>query len=92
MDSVPILRKYADEKGILDHKWNITTGDKKHIYELARKSYFTVKDAGDGGLQDFIHTENFVLVDRKKRIRGYYDGTDNLSMEKLIEDVKLLMK
>jgi protein SCO1/2 len=92
MDSVPILRKYADEKGILDHKWNITTGDKKHIYELARKSYFTVKDAGDGGLQDFIHTENFVLVDRKKRIRGYYDGTDNLAMEKLIEDVKLLMK
>lgn len=92
MDSVPILRKYADEKGILDSKWNITTGNKKHIYELARKSFFTVKDGGDGGLQDFIHTENFVLVDKKKQIRGFYDGTDDLAIDQLVEDIKLLMK
>ena len=92
MDSVPILRKYADEKGILDAKWNITTGNKKHIYQLARKSFFTVKEAGDGGPQDFIHTENFVLVDKKKQIRGFYDGTDNLAMEQLVEDIKILMK
>jgi len=91
MDSVPILREYADKKGVIDAKWNITTGDKKHIYELARKSYFTVLDEGDGGLQDFIHTENFVLVDKKKQIRGYYDGTDNEDIERLILDIRILL-
>ena len=91
MDSVPVLRDYADQKGIMDDKWNITTGNKKHIYELARKSFFTVKEAGDGGVQDFIHTENFVLVDKKRQIRGFYDGTDDVKMDKLVEDIKLLM-
>ena len=90
MDSVPILREYADKKGVIDSKWNITTGDKKHIYELARKSYFTVLDEGDGGLQDFIHTENFVLVDKKKQIRGYYDGTDTKDIQRLISDIRIL--
>ncbi|NQV78558.1 MAG: SCO family protein [Lutibacter sp.] len=90
MDSVPILREYADKKGVIDAKWNITTGDKKHIYNLARKSYFTVLDEGDGGLQDFIHTENFVLVDKKRQIRGYYDGTDNEDIRRLIADIRIL--
>ncbi len=90
MDSVPILREYADKKGVIDAKWNITTGEKKQIYELARKSYFAVLDEGDGGLQDFIHTENFVLVDKKRQIRGFYDGTDNEDMQRLISDIKIL--
>lgn len=90
IDSVSVLRAYADKKGVIDAKWHITTGDKKHIYELARKSYFAVLDEGDGGLQDFIHTENFVLVDKKRQIRGYYDGTDIKDMERLIADIKLL--
>ena len=90
IDSVSVLRSYADKKGVIDSKWNITTGDKKHIYALARKSYFTVLDEGDGGLQDFIHTENFVLVDKKQQIRGYYDGTDNEDIERLILDIKIL--
>lgn len=90
MDSVPILRAYADKKGVIDAKWNITTGAKKHIYELARKSYFAVLDEGDGGLQDFIHTENFVLVDKKRQIRGYYDGTDDEDIQRLILDIKIL--
>ena len=90
MDSVPILRAYADKKGVIDAKWNITTGDKKHIYELARKSYFAVLDEGDGGLQDFVHTENFVLVDKKNQIRGFYDGTDNEDIERLIADIRIL--
>lgn len=92
MDSVPVLRDYADKKGVIDSKWNITTGDKKHIYELARKSYFVVLDEGDGGVQDFIHTENFVLVDKKRRIRGFYDGTNFEEIDQLIEDIKLLQK
>ncbi len=92
MDSIPVLREYADMKGVIDSKWNVTTGDKKHIYDLARKSYFAVLDEGDGGDQDFIHTENFVLVDKKRQIRGYYDGTDDEEMKELIEDIKLLQQ
>jgi len=90
MDSIPILREYADRKGVIDTKWNITTGDKKHIYELARKSYFAVLDEGDGGIQDFIHTENFILVDKKKQIRGFYDGTDSKDIQRLIVDINIL--
>ena len=90
MDSIPILKEYAIKKGVNDAKWNITTGDKKHIYELARKSYFAVIDEGDGGLQDFIHTENFILVDKKRQIRGFYDGTDSKDIERLTLDIKIL--
>jgi len=92
IDSVSVLRSYADVKGVVDAKWNITTGDKKHIYKLARKSYFAVLDEGDGGLQDFVHTENFVLVDKKKQIRGFYDGTDLEDMDRLTADIKILQK
>ncbi len=90
MDNVPILKKYAERHGAIDSKWNITTGDKKHIYNLARKSYFAAVDQGDGGLQDFIHTPNFVLVDEKKRIRGVYNGTADEDMLRLTNDIKIL--
>lgn len=90
IDSVPQLKKYALEKGVIDSKWNLVTGDKKQIYELARKSYLVVKSDGDGGPYDMIHTENFVLVDQKKRIRGYYDGTQKAEIEKLLEDLAVL--
>lgn len=90
IDSVSVLKDYAIAKGVIDGKWNITTGSKKHIYELARKSYFAVLEEGDGGLQDFIHTENFILVDKKKQIRGFYDGTNNDDIERLKLDIKLL--
>ena len=92
MDSIVVLKAYANAKGVIDAKWNITTGDKKHIYELARKSYFAVLDEGDGGLQDFIHTENFVLVDKKRQIRGFYDGTNIEEIEQLKKDIQLLQK
>lgn len=92
IDSVPQLKKYALEKGVNDKKWNLLTGDKKEIYTLARKSYFVVKEDGDGGPHDMIHTENFVLVDPEKRIRGYYDGTDKSAMENLLADLKTLKK
>jgi len=90
IDSVPVLKQYALKKGVVDSKWNLVTGDKKQIYELARKSYLVAKDDGDGGPFDMIHTENFVLVDSKKRIRGFYDGTDPKDIEKLLEDLKIL--
>ena len=91
IDSVDVLKKYAIEKGVNDSKWNITTGSKKHIYNLARKSYFAVVDQGDGGLQDFIHTPNFILVDKKKQIRGVYDGTVQKEVSNLIEDIYTLL-
>ena len=87
-----MLRAYATKKGAIDGKWEITTGDKKHIYDLARKSYFAVLDEGDGGDQDFIHTEQFILIDKKKQIRGFYDGTDKNEMKRIIKDIEILKK
>lgn len=89
-DSVPQLKKYALEKGVIDEKWNLVTGDKKQIYDLARKSYLAAKSEGDAGPFDMIHTENFVLVDREKRIRGFYDGTDPEAIDQLLADIKFL--
>src|SRR5690606_7456423 len=90
IDSVPQLKKYALEEGVLDDKWNLVTGDKKQIYELARKSYLAVKTDGDGGPFDMIHTENFILVDKERRIRGFYDGTNPEEIEKLMGDLEIL--
>jgi len=91
LDNVEVLKNYAIEKGVIDAKWNITTGSKKHIYELARKSYFAVLEQGDGGMQDFIHTPNFILVDKKKQIRGIYDGTDEKEISRIINDINVLV-
>ncbi|MUP45219.1 SCO family protein [Gramella sp. BOM4] len=89
-DSVPVLKKYAQEKGVIDSKWNLVTGDKKQIYDLARKSYLATKSTGDGGKYDMIHTENFILVDKEKQIRGFYDGTDPEAIQDLMHDLKVL--
>lgn len=90
IDSVAQLKRYAREKGVIDSKWNLVTGNKKQIYELARKSYLAVKNDGDGGPFDMIHTENFILVDKEKRIRGFYDGTDREEIDKLLKDLEIL--
>jgi len=90
IDSVAQLKRYALEKGVNDTKWNLVTGDKKQIYELARKSYLAVKDNGNGDEYDMIHTENFMLIDKKRQIRGFYDGTDSEAIETLLEDIKTL--
>ena len=90
IDSVAQLKKYATEKGINDTKWNLVTGDKKHIYDLARKSYLAVKTYGNGDEYDMIHTENFMLIDKKRQIRGFYDGTNKEDMTRLLKDIKIL--
>ena len=90
IDSVAQLRKYANENGVIDRKWNLITGDKKQIYELARKSYLAVKTNGNGDQYDMIHTENFLLIDKKRRVRGFYDGTKTEDIERLLEDIKTL--
>ena len=90
IDSVAQLKKYAQKKGVIDRKWNLVTGDKKQIYELARKSYFAVKKDGNGDEYDMIHTENFMLIDKKRQIRGFYDGTNPEDIERFLEDIKTL--
>lgn len=98
IDSVSVLKKYALQKGVIDSKWNLVTGEKKQIYYIARKSYLAVKTGNLSELYDMVHTENFVLVDSKRRVRGFYDGT-NLdgptedgvkNVKQLLEDILFL--
>ncbi|MDG1849330.1 MAG: SCO family protein [Flavobacteriales bacterium] len=92
MDSVEVLKAYAEKYEIDSDKWVLLTGSKKEIYSLARKSYFAVLTEGDGGERDFVHTENFMLMDKHQRIRGYYDGTLPNDMEKLKNDIDILRR
>ena len=92
IDTEEVLKEYAIEKGIIDSKWNLVTGDKEQIYDLARKSYLVAEDVEGSRFFEMIHTENFVLVDPNRRIRGFYDGTDLESIDKLIADIKILKK
>ncbi len=96
VDTVEQMKRYADEHGANSGQWHFLTGKKEDLYALARTSFFVLKPAeaqnlGDAG-SDFIHTNNFVLVDRKKRIRGYYDGTSATSVDSLIHDISRLLK
>jgi protein SCO1/2 len=91
IDSVAQLKRYALKNKVDDARWNLVTGSKKEIYTLARKSYLVVKDDGDGGPFDMIHTENFVLVDKQKRIRGFYDGTQQQAMDDIFRDIQILL-
>ncbi|MDT0555474.1 SCO family protein [Patiriisocius hiemis] len=88
IDTVAQLKKYAIEKGVNDAKWNLVTGGKEEIYNLARKSYLAAKETGNP--YDLVHTENFVLVDTKKRIRGFYDGTQPDAIAQLLKDIEVL--
>ncbi len=91
IDTVAQLKKYALNKGVIPGKWHLVTGDKKHIYDLARKSYLVAKDQPYSPY-DLVHTENFVLIDPEKRIRGFYDGTDPEAIEALLRDIAILQK
>ena len=89
IDSVEVLKKYAVENQVIDSKWDLVTGDKKEIYDLARKSYLAAKD-NSFGEYEMIHTEDFVLIDKKKQIRGFYDGTNKEEIDRLYKDIKIL--
>jgi len=91
-DSVRVLNEYAKKIGVNSNKWKFVTGDKKQIYNLARKTYFAAVTEGDGGVNDFVHTENFVLVDKEKRLRGFYDGTSIKDVDRLITDINALLE
>ncbi|MFT6715863.1 MAG: protein SCO1/2 [Saprospiraceae bacterium] len=91
-DSVPVLKAFANKYDVSGNQWHFVTGDKKHIYDLARKNYFAATTTGKGDSHDFIHTENFILVDKNKRIRGIYDGTSFDQIDQLIADINTLKK
>ena len=90
IDTPEVLKAYAQQKGVNDNRWNLLTGDKKEIYNLARRSYLVVQQDGNGDKHDMIHTENFVLIDTQQRIRGYYDGTQREDMNKILSDIDIL--
>tara|TARA_X000001036_G_C20641596_1_gene791326 strand:- start:593 stop:1252 length:660 start_codon:yes stop_codon:yes gene_type:complete len=94
LDSVSRLRDYADFNGINAENWSLLTGEKKEIYELARNSYFADEGFGKSVTEDddFLHTENLVLIDQNRRIRGVYNGTLSLETKRLIEDINYLLK
>jgi protein SCO1/2 len=91
-DSVSVLKEYAELHGANHEKWFFVTGDKKELYKQARKGYYLDANEGDGGPDDFVHTPNFVLIDPDRHIRGYYDGTSDQDMIKLLAEIKLLKK
>lgn len=93
IDSVSVLKNYAKRNGIINKKWHLVTGDKEEIYSLGRDSYFVENDLGEvKSIDDFLHTENFLLIDKKKHIRGIYNGLNRASIAQLITDVKALKK
>ena len=92
IDTVEVMYEYGQRMGAIEGKWYLLTGEKRELYRMARRQYFAVMEPGTSfDEHDFIHTENFVLVDEKKRIRGFYDGTDALQVEQLIRDIQVLL-
>lgn len=92
-DSVPVLLNYAQKQGVKDQKkWIFLTGSKPELYQMARLGYYVTATEGDGGTDDFVHTEKFVLVDENRYIRGYYDGTDENDINKLLFDTDILLE
>lgn len=96
-DTVEVLKRYAKEKGVMDSKWNLVTGSQNEIYKIARQSYLVVKTGKPEEMFDMVHTENFVLVDQKGRIRGFYNGLnidkkvkDEKNLTQLLEDIEYL--
>lgn len=96
-DTVEVLKKYAKQKGVIDEKWNLVTGNQKEIYKIARQSYLVVKTGKPEEMYDMVHTENFVLVDQKGRIRGFYNGLNidktvkgEQNLTQLLEDIEYL--
>ena len=91
-DSVKVLKDYAGQHGVINRNWLFVTGTKSELYSMARKAYLLDAGEGNAGAEDFVHTQNFALVDKDQHIRGYYDGTDSLEVQRLIREIELLKK
>lgn len=92
-DSVPTLKKYAIDKGVNTEKWHLVTGERKEIYDLGRNHYYVEEDLGlEKEVDDFLHTENFILVDKNRHIRGIYNGLNKTAVYQLVADVLTLQE
>ncbi|MFY7900432.1 MAG: SCO family protein [Chitinophagaceae bacterium] len=92
-DTVGVLQRYSKLYGILPNKWHLVTGNRNEIYKIARTAYFADEDLGmQKNETDFLHTENILLIDKYKRIRGVYKGTSETEVLNLIQDIQLLKK
>ena len=92
IDTVEVMHAYGERMGAIKGKWHLLTGEKRELYRMARREYFAVMEQGTSfDEHDFIHTENVILVDEKKRIRGFYDGTSDLDIDRLIGDIHILL-
>ena len=90
-DTVSALKNYANNNNVIDNKWHLVTGDRNEIYALGRDHYFVESDLGEvKTIDDFLHTENFLLIDKNKHIRGIYNGLNRASIAQLITDIKAL--
>ena len=92
IDSTEILRLYAKLHGVTNHQWLFVTGEKKQLYDMARTGYLLNNETGNGDENDFIHTQNFALVDKERHLRGFNDGTDTADVSRLITDMTLLLE
>ena len=92
-DNLQALQRYAKNYGVVSGRWHLLTGNKDSLYTIARKSYFADEDLGlQKSKDDFLHTENILLIDKHRHIRGIYKGTSRLEMQAIIEDIKILEK
>ncbi|MEN8834407.1 MAG: SCO family protein [Polaribacter sp.] len=90
-DSVTVLKRYAEAKDVVSNKWHLVTGSQQEIYKLGRKDYFVEEDLGiEKDVDEFLHTENFVLIDKNRHIRGIYNGLNKTAINQLIADIKTL--
>lgn len=90
-DSVPVLAAYAKHYNADASQWHFVTGDKPQLYKLARKSYLISDTNGNGGKEDFVHSQNFALIDKVGHIRGVYDGTDSVEVNRLMVELNVLL-
>ncbi|CAN5207396.1 hypothetical protein BH09BAC5_BH09BAC5_13620 [soil metagenome] len=90
-DSAEVLAEYAKHYNADAHQWHFVTGDKPQLYNLARKSYMISDTNGDGSKEDFVHSQNFALVDKEGHVRGIYDGTDTVAINRLIIEMNVLL-
>jgi protein SCO1/2 len=89
-DTVEVLERYAASYGAIKNKWHLLTGSKQLIYDLAKNSYLVNALEDDGTPEGFLHSQLFLLVDTKARLRGMYEGTDSLSVNQLVNDIQIL--
>ena len=91
-DSVKVLKDFAQRLGVETHKWHFVTGKKEEIYGIGENSYMVTAQEDEGAPGGYVHSGAFILVDKEKRIRGFYDGTVKEEVDQLMHDIELLLK